>query len=299
MRRRMARGKKKVDPFEFRGSDEESDDEDKLSAKRKGRNSGNSTPHSLRGSHAGGSSPCSDVDGDRPNCRARLSFSGSDEGEQGDTAASGPGSAEQSDEGDDEQSGLGSTDDDDKIPRSICAWEILEDSEIITGCGHHVCEFCHQDALEHLDHVKGNPDLEEAMMEFCGLSHRVCLRAWPHEIVFPKRVIALRGVTLSSKNRTYLPLPLTYLPLRSLRTQSRSLSPESARTRKTDNRVAQLSVSLYLSARCVRSDTLHRDRARRRVEKQRTSIFVRHMNTMNTYVLFLTSRRLEEQSCTA
>jgi hypothetical protein len=253
MRRRMARGKKKVDPFEFRGSDEESDDEDKLSAKRKGRNSGNSTPHSLRGSHAGGSSPCSDVDGDRPNCRARLSFSGSDEGEQGDTAASGPGSAEQSDEGDDEQSGLGSTDDDDKIPRSICAWEILEDSEIITGCGHHVCEFCHQDALEHLDHVKGNPDLEEAMMEFCGLSHRVCLRAWPHEIVFPKRVIALRGVT----------------------------------------------VSLYLSARCVRSDTLHRDRARRRVEKQRTSIFVRHMNTMNTYVLFLTSRRLEEQSCTA
>jgi hypothetical protein len=83
MRRRMARAKKKVDPFESRVSDDESDDEDKLSAKRKRRNSGNSTPHSLRGSHAGGSSPCSDVDGDRSNCRARLSFSGSDEGEQG------------------------------------------------------------------------------------------------------------------------------------------------------------------------------------------------------------------------
>jgi hypothetical protein len=74
MRRRMARAKKKVDPFEFRGSDDESDDEDKLSAKRNRRNSGNSTPHSLRGSHAGGSSPCSDVDGDRSNCRARLSW---------------------------------------------------------------------------------------------------------------------------------------------------------------------------------------------------------------------------------
>jgi hypothetical protein len=34
MHRRMARAKKKVDPFEFRGSDDESDDEDKLSAQR-------------------------------------------------------------------------------------------------------------------------------------------------------------------------------------------------------------------------------------------------------------------------
>ena len=200
MRRRMARTKKKVDPFEFPGSDDESDDEDKwLSAKRKRRNSGNSTPHSLRGSHAGGSSPCSDVDGERANCRARLSFSGSDEGEQGDTT-SGPGSAEQSDEGDDEQSGLGSTDNDDKILCSICAGEISQDSEIITGCGHYVCEFCHQDALEHLDHVKkGNAHLDTAMMEFCGLSDRVCLHEWPPEFVFPKRIIALRGVALSSK----------------------------------------------------------------------------------------------------
>ena len=49
MHRRMARAKKKVDPFEFRGSDDESDDEDKLSAKRKRSNSGNSTPHSVNG----------------------------------------------------------------------------------------------------------------------------------------------------------------------------------------------------------------------------------------------------------
>jgi hypothetical protein len=130
MRRRMARAKKKVDPFESRGSDDESDDEDKLSAKRKRRNSGNSTPHSLRGSHAAGSFQCSDVDGDRSNCRARLSFPGSDEGEQGDTAASGPGSADQSDEGDDEQSGPGSTDDDGKVLCSMCAGEISEDIEI-------------------------------------------------------------------------------------------------------------------------------------------------------------------------
>ena len=39
MRRRMARTKKKVDPFEFPGSDDESDDEDKLSSKRTRRNS--------------------------------------------------------------------------------------------------------------------------------------------------------------------------------------------------------------------------------------------------------------------
>ena len=37
------------------------------------------------------------------------------------------------------------------------------------------------------------------MMEFCGLSDRVCLHEWPPEFVFPKRIIALRGVALSSK----------------------------------------------------------------------------------------------------
>jgi hypothetical protein len=93
--KRMARLKKKVtdqqlDPFAF-GSDAENDDEDNLSANRKRRKSGNSTPHSLRGSDAGGLSPCSDADGARSNCRARLSFS---EGENGDTAASGPGREE-------------------------------------------------------------------------------------------------------------------------------------------------------------------------------------------------------------
>ena len=36
-------------------------------------------------------------------------------------------------------------------------------------------------------------------MEFCGLSDRVCLHEWPPEFVFPKRIIALRGVALSSK----------------------------------------------------------------------------------------------------
>jgi len=206
MRRRMARTKKKVDPFEFPGSDDESDDDDKLSAKRKRRNSGNSTPHSLRGSHAG---VCSDVDGDRSNCRARLSFSGSDEGEQGDTAASGPGSAEQSDEGDDKQSGPGSTDDDGKVLCSMCAGEISEDIGTITGCGHHVCEFCHEEALEHLDHVKkGNADLKAAMMQFCGLTHRVCLHEWPPAKVFPKRRFDFHGVALLSKNLPKVSLDL-------------------------------------------------------------------------------------------
>jgi hypothetical protein len=203
MRRRMARTKKKVDPFEFPGSDDESDDDDKLSAKRKRRNSGNSTPHSVNGLDDGGGSTCRDEDGGRSTCRAKLCFPGS--GNQSDTAASGTGSSEEGDEGDDEESGRGSSDNDDKIHCSICAGEILEeeileDSCLTARCGHHVCEFCHQDALEHLDHVKkGNAHLDAAMMEFCGLSDRVCLHEWPPEFVFPKRIIALRGVALSSK----------------------------------------------------------------------------------------------------
>ena len=87
MRRRMARTKKKVDPFEFPGSDDESDDDDKLSAKRKRRNSGNSTPHSVNGLDDGGGSTCRDEDGGRSTCRAKLCFPGS--GNQSDTAASG------------------------------------------------------------------------------------------------------------------------------------------------------------------------------------------------------------------
>ena len=198
MRRRMARTKKKVDPFEFPGSDDESDDDDKLSAKRKRRNSGHSTPHSVNGLDDGGGSTCRDEDGGRSTCRAKLCFPGSSN--QSDTAASGTGSSEEGDEGDDEESGLGSSDNDDKIHCSICAGEISQDSDITTGCGHYVCEFCHQDALEHLDHVKkGNAHLDAAMMEFCGLSDRVCLHEWPPEFVFPKRIIALRGVALSSK----------------------------------------------------------------------------------------------------
>jgi hypothetical protein len=74
----MARAKKKVDPFEFRGSDDEIDDEDKLSAKRKRRNLGNSTPHSVTGLDDGGGSPCRDEDGGRSTCRAKLCFPGSD-----------------------------------------------------------------------------------------------------------------------------------------------------------------------------------------------------------------------------
>ena len=202
MRRRMARTKKKVDPFEFPGSDDESDDDDKLSAKRKRRNSGNSTPHSVNGLDDGGGSTCRDEDGGRSTCRAKLCFPGS--GNQSDTAASGTGSSEEGDEGDDEESGRGSSDNDDKIHCSICAGEILEeeileDSCLTARCGHHVCESCHQDADEHSRHFKGNSDLEDAMTELCGLSHRVCLREWPPEFVFPKRIIALRGVALSSK----------------------------------------------------------------------------------------------------
>jgi len=202
MRRRMARTKKKVDPFEFPGSDDESDDDDKLSAKRKRRNSGNSTPHSVNGLDDGGGSTCRDEDGGRSTCRAKLCFPGS--GNQSDTAASGTGSSEEGDEGDDEESGRGSSDNDDEIHCSICAGEILEeeileDSCLTARCGHHVCESCHQDADEHSRHFKGNSDLEDAMTELCGLSHRVCLREWPPEFVFPKRIIALRGVALSSK----------------------------------------------------------------------------------------------------
>jgi len=201
MRRRMARTKKKVDPFEFPGSDDESDDEDKLSAKRKRRNSGNSTPHSVNGLDDGGGSTCRDEDGGRSTCRAKLCFPGS--GNQSDTWR-GTGSSEEGDEGDDEESGRGSSDNDDKIHCSICAGEILEeeileDSCLTARCGHHVCESCHQDADEHSRHFKGNSDLEDAMTELCGLSHRVCLREWPPEFVFPKRIIALRGVALSSK----------------------------------------------------------------------------------------------------
>jgi hypothetical protein len=216
----MARTKKKVDPFEFPGSDDESDDDDKLSAKRKRRNSGNSTPHSVNGLDDGGGSTCRDEDGGRSTCRAKLCFPGSgnqsdtwrgtgssEEGDEGDDEESGrgTGSSEEGDEGDDEESGRGSSDNDDKIHCSICAGEILEeeileDSCLTARCGHHVCEFCHQDALEHLDHVKkGNAHLDTAMMEFCGLSDRVCLHEWPPEFVFPKRIIALRGVALSSK----------------------------------------------------------------------------------------------------
>ena len=220
MRRRMARTKKKVDPFEFPGSDDESDDDDKLSAKRKRRNSGNSTPHSVNGLDDGGGSTCRDEDGGRSTCRAKLCFPGSgnqsdtwrgtgssEEGDEEDDEESGrgTGSSEEGDEGDDEESGRGSSDNDDKIHCSICAGEILEeeileDSCLTARCGHHVCEFCHQDALEHLDHVKkGNAHLDTSMMEFCGLSDRVCLHEWPPEFVFPKRIIALRGVALSSK----------------------------------------------------------------------------------------------------
>jgi len=104
------------------------------------------------------------------------------------------------DEGDDEESGLGSSDNDDKIHCSICAGEILEDNWLTARCGHHVCESCHQDDDEHLRHVKGNSDLQDAMTELCGLSHSVCLHEWPPEFVFPKRIIALRGVGLSSKH---------------------------------------------------------------------------------------------------
>ena len=77
MRRRMARTKKKVDPFEFPGSDDESDDEDKLSAKRKRRNLGNSTPHSVR-SHAGGSSSSSSCsDNEQEDVAAKMPVSAS------------------------------------------------------------------------------------------------------------------------------------------------------------------------------------------------------------------------------
>ena len=184
----MARTKKKVDPFEFQCSDDESDDEDKLSAKRKRRNSGNSTPHSVNGLDDGGGSTCRDEDGGRSTCRAKLCFPGS--GNQSDTWR-GTGSSEEGDEGDDEESGRGSSDNDDKIHCSICAGEILEDSWLTARCGHHVCESCHQDADEHLRHVKDNSDLEDAMTELSGLSHSVCLHEWPPEIVFPKRIIAL------------------------------------------------------------------------------------------------------------
>ena len=137
MRRRMARTKKKVDPFEFPGSDDESDDDDKLSAKRKRRNSGNSTPHSVNGLDDGGGSTRRDEDGGRSTCRAKLCFPGS--GNQSDTAASGTGSSEEGDEGDDEESGRGSSDNDDKIHCSICAGEILEEeiledaSQLVAG----------------------------------------------------------------------------------------------------------------------------------------------------------------------
>ena len=104
MRRRMARTKKKVDPFEFPGSDDESDDDDKLSAKRKRRNSGNSTPHSVNGLDDGGGSTCRDEDGGRSTCRAKLCFPGS--GNQSDTWRW-TGSSEEGDEGDDEESGRG------------------------------------------------------------------------------------------------------------------------------------------------------------------------------------------------
>jgi hypothetical protein len=46
------------------------------------------------------------------------------------------------------------------------------------------------------------------MTELCGLSHSVCLHEWPPEIVFPKRIIALRGVGLSSKNLPKISLDL-------------------------------------------------------------------------------------------
>jgi hypothetical protein len=52
------------DPFAF-DSDAESDDEAKLSVKRKRSNSGNSTPHSVNGLDDGGGSPCRDEDGGR------------------------------------------------------------------------------------------------------------------------------------------------------------------------------------------------------------------------------------------
>jgi hypothetical protein len=137
----------------------------------------------VNGLDDGGGSPCRDEDGGRSTCRAKLCFPGSDN--QSDTAASGPGSSEEGDEGDDEESGLGSSDNDDKIDCSIC-----------------------QDADEHLRHVRGNSDLEDAMTELCGLSHSVCLHEWPPEIVFPKRIIALRGVGLSSKNLPKISLDL-------------------------------------------------------------------------------------------
>ncbi len=123
MRRRMAWTKKKVDPFEFQCSDDESDDEDKLSAKRKSHNSGNSTPHSVNGLDDGVGSTCRDEDGGLSTCRAKLCFPGS--GNQSNTVASATGSSEEGDEGDDEESGRGSSDNDDKIHCSICAGEIL------------------------------------------------------------------------------------------------------------------------------------------------------------------------------
>jgi hypothetical protein len=145
----MARTKKKVDPFEFPGSDDESDDDDKLSAKRKRRNSGNSTPHSVNGLDDGGGSTCRDEDGGRSTCRAKLCFPGSgnqrdtwrgtgssEEGDEGDDEESGrgTGSSEEGDEGDDEESGRGSSDNDDKIHCSICAGEILEEEILEDSC---------------------------------------------------------------------------------------------------------------------------------------------------------------------
>ena len=75
MRRRMARANKQVDPREFRGADEESDDEDKCSAKRKRRNLGNAAPHSVR-SHAGGSSSSlSSSDNEQEDVAAKIPVS--------------------------------------------------------------------------------------------------------------------------------------------------------------------------------------------------------------------------------
>jgi hypothetical protein len=46
------------------------------------------------------------------------------------------------------------------------------------------------------------------MTELCGLSHSICLHEWPPEIVFPKCIIALRVVGLSSKNLPKISLDL-------------------------------------------------------------------------------------------
>lgn len=49
--------------------------------------------------------------------------------------------------------------------------------EMNEGCGQHVCNCCRDDALEHLAVVRGEDDLDEAMMQLCVLSYRACLHA--------------------------------------------------------------------------------------------------------------------------